>query len=139
MNEIKNVNVYEETNNEGQTKEIELTPAQQLKCTIKDAKNKILIGLNDAIVWCVNNPKKAVGIAGGLLAGYNTVVRPIMRDISEFKAAHTYEFYDAKNHEPLTLRRKLTDREHKELMMYMNDRTEWHFASDWLRKRNLLK
>ena len=139
MSEIKNVNVYEETKASGETNQVEMTPTQQLKCTIKDAKNKVIIGLNNAIVWCVNNPKKAVGIAGGVLAGYNTLVRPILRDIRDFKAEHTYTFYDSKNHEPLNLRRKLTEDETKALILYMNDKTEWHFASDWLRQRNLLK
>lgn len=139
MSEVKNINKYEETVNNGETKDVELTPTQQLKCTIRDAKDKVIMGVNNAIVWCINNPKKAVGIAGGALAGYNTVVRPILRDIRDFRESHTYTFYDYKNHEPLTLRRKLTDEENKALILYMDDRTAHHFASDWLRQRNLLK
>ena len=139
MSEVKNINKYEESVNNGETKAVELTPTQQLKCTISDARDKAIMGLNDAIVWCVNNPKKAVGIAGGALAGFNTFGLPILRYIRDFRERHTYTFYDYKNHESLTLRRKLTNEENKALLLYMDDRTAHHFASDWLRQRNLLK
>lgn len=138
MSEIKEVNKYEERVG-GHVNEVELTPFEQLKHTAHDAKDKALNGVNDAVKWAVENPKKAVAAATGALVTYNTLIKPLARDICKFRQAHTYEFYDFKNHESLRIRRKLTPNEYKELALYLSDPSKHRFASDWLRARGLLK
>lgn len=139
MSEIKNVNQYQEVIDDGSTKDVNLTPLQQLKHTLSDARDKVITKTNDGIKWVVENPEKAAATATLAFVAYTKFVRPIASDILKIKAAHTYEFYDFKNHESLRLRRKLTDRENKELILYLSDMTVHNFASDWLRAHNLLK
>lgn len=140
MNEVKDIKEFDEVKEDGSEQTVSVSPIQQIKTALRDAKKKTVDNVCNAITWCADNPKKAITIASGMALGYKQVVRPILSDMRKFKEEHTYEFYDYVNHEPLTIKRPLNDREYKELCLYIDDRTgPKHFASDWLRARNLLK
>ena len=118
----------------------ENSPVEKLKRTAKEAANRSIEAANNGLRWALDHPKETIGIIGAGIIGYSRYVRPMIQDARDFKEAHTYKFYDYRNHRTCYLRRPLTDDEHEALCDYIDDRSQGkRYASEWLRTRRLLK
>lgn len=139
-NKVHTINDFEEI--ESSNDEVKKDSIiDKVKSTASQAKDIVIDNVCKAVIWGLENPKKAIGIPLLVLGAYNEFVRPITKDIQSYKKDHTYKYYDQVNGMWLTLNRPLTKTEREMVDRYVRRSTRdlKYYAYDWFEDRDLLK
>jgi hypothetical protein len=125
---VKDIREFEEANEAGETETKKTT-------AFEDVKNKTVDKAKEGLQYIYDNPGKTLAAIGSAWAAYKTVIRPIMRDVSEYK--HACSYYDRYGSQhTYELKRKMTNNEMYECDEYVRAGGN---AYEWLKRHRLAR